>query len=150
MASRASSPYAPEKRISYDNPPWQTFRWYSVGSETTGKREMADFSSYADSEASFHLFSIAGISAFFMTSGWMGYLCLTLFKYGLKISAITAFASGVLAMFVYAFVFAKLKKLDNTPEASLDELAGKTGKAYLNFAPKGISKIQIEFNSKEI
>ena len=51
-------------------------------------------------------------------------------------------------MFVFAFLFAQIRKLEFVPKNDLNELANKTGKAYTRFNPKGNGQIQIEFNSK--
>ena len=51
-------------------------------------------------------------------------------------------------MFFFVWLLVRLKKLDQIPKVNLEELVGKTGKAYMKFPPKGNAKIQIEFNSE--
>ncbi|MBQ4647379.1 MAG: hypothetical protein IJB79_08530 [Candidatus Gastranaerophilales bacterium] len=113
------------------------------GSEVTG-----DFNVMAESDSSFHLFSIESIAAFFMCSGWISWMCLEHLKYGLKLSALIGLAFGVAGMFLFAWLISQFKKLEQVSNPQLEELIGKTGKAYMNFAPKGSAKIQIEFNAK--
>jgi len=107
-----------------------------------------DFGSVADSDASLNIFTIESISAFFMCAGWLGWLCLSQLHYSLKLSAIISVVSGIIGMLFFAWLITQCKKLEHIPNPSYDELVNRTGKAYLNFAPKGSGKIQIEFNSK--
>ena len=51
-------------------------------------------------------------------------------------------------MALFTFLISKFKKLEHAPKPLYKELEGKKGRAYMNFAPKGAGKIQIEFNSK--
>ena len=68
--------------------------------------------------------------------------------HSLKIACLIAIGSGLIGMFLFAWIILQFKKLEHTPKADLNELINKTGKAYINFAPNGFGKIQIEFNSK--
>jgi len=108
----------------------------------------ADFNVMSDTDASFNVFTIESISAFFMCSGWSGWLCLSQFHYGVKLSALIAVITGLAGMFLFIFLISKLKKLEHIPTPNIQELVGKTGKAYMNFSPKGSAKIQIEYNSE--
>ena len=107
-----------------------------------------DFTSMTESDASINLFSIESISAFFMCFGWIGWLCLKYLHYSGKKSLAIAFAFGLVGMFFFAWLIAQFRKLEHVNMPKLEELVGKTGKAYMNFAPKGNAKIQIEFNAK--
>ncbi len=113
------------------------------GTEVTG-----DFLNLADTDSSFNFFSIESIAAFFMCSGWIGWLCLKHLHYSTKLSALIAIACGLAGMFLFAWTIFQLKKLEHIPNADPKELINKTGKAYMNFAPRGGAKIQIEFQSK--
>ena len=121
----------------------KTFLPIDFGSEITG-----DFNAMVESDASFNLFSIESVAAFFMCSGWIGWLCLNHLHYSTKLSALIAFICGFLGMLLFAFSIAQLKKLEHIPNADPKELISKTGKAYMNFLPKGNAKIQIEFQGK--
>lgn len=113
-----------------------------------GTEVTADFNVMSESDASFNLLSIESISAFFMCSGWIGWLCLNQMQYSTKLSALISFGCGAIGMFLFAFLIAQFKKLEHVPCANPEELVNKTGKAYMNFAPRGNSKIQIEFQEK--
>ena len=113
------------------------------GAEVTG-----DFNVMSESDASFNFLTIESISAFFMCFGWICWLCLKHLQYSAKISALIAFAFGIVGMFFFAWLICQFKKLEQVSNPSYEELINKTGKAYMNFAPKGNAKIQIEFNAK--
>lgn len=106
------------------------------------------FNSLIDCDSSFNLFTLESISAFFMTSGWLGWVALKYLNYSLLITLSISLISGFIAMFLYSFLILQIKKLEHVPQENIEELLNKTGKTYLHFAPNGNSKIEIEFNSK--
>lgn len=114
-----------------------------AGTEISG-----DFISIADTDASFHLLTIEGISAFFMTFGWIGLVAFSHMHLELKISMIIALAAGVLGLLFFAWLLSLTKKLEHKVPYDLTTLVDKQGKAYVHFEPKGQGKIQIEFNEK--
>ena len=69
----------------------KTFLPIDFGSEVTG-----DFNAMVESDASFNLFSIESVAAFFMCSGWIGWVCLNYLHYSTKLSALIAFVCGFL------------------------------------------------------
>lgn len=113
-----------------------------------GAEVQTDFTTIADYDTSFHIFTLESIFAFFMCSGWMGWISLAQLHYSVKLSLSIAIISGIIGMLFFAWLIAQFKKLEHVPTHSYDELKDKIGKAYLNFAPKGNGKIQIEFNGK--
>ena len=121
----------------------KTFLPFDTGSEVDG-----DFTSITETESSFHLFSIDSVLSFLMCFGWMGWWAQNYQNYSFKICLLIAAASGLLGMFVFAFLFAQIKKLEFVPKNDLADLVNKTGKSYTRFNPKGNGQIQIEFNSK--
>ena len=114
----------------------------------TGSEIVSDFTSITDTDASFHLLTIEGISAFFMTSGWMGWISFTQMHFELKISMVIALFSGILGFLLFAWLLSLTKKMEQTVPYDYATLVDKEGKAYLRFEPKGRGKIQIEFNGK--
>ena len=114
-----------------------------TGTEVTG-----DFNVSVDTDASFNLFTIEGISAFFMSAGWIGWFALKELEYSVQYSITISVIAGLLGMFLFAFLISQFKKLEHVPKADIKELEGKKGKAYLRFEANGSGKIQIEFMSK--
>lgn len=120
----------------------KTFLPVEFGPEVSG-----DFTSIIDSDASFNLFSIESVAAFFMCSGWIGWLSHSQLHYSLKISIGIALLCGFIGMFLFAYLIAQFRKLEEVNKTDNSTLVGKTGKAYLTFAPNGNGKIQIETES---
>ena len=98
----------------------------------SGTEVSVDFNSMADTDASFSLFTIEGVSAFFMMSGWLGWFSYAKMNYPPKISALIAFIAGFIGMFFFAFLISKFKKLEHVPKFDLKTLEGKSGKAYMD------------------
>lgn len=121
----------------------KTFLPIDSGSEIGG-----DFTNLTDTDSSFSLFTIEGISAFIMCFGWMGWASKHFLNYGMKISLIIAIISGIVGMLFFSFLITRIKRLEYVPKGDINDLIDKTGKAYMNFAPKGTGKIQIEFNGR--
>lgn len=113
----------------------------------TGSEISSDFTEISDTDSSFSLFTIESISAFLMCGGWMGYIAKNM-NYGSKLSLAIAIVAGTVGMLFFVWLVSKFKKLEHIPTANLQELVGKSGKTYMRFLPNGVSKIQIEFNSK--
>lgn len=114
----------------------------------TGAEVNTDFTSMSDSDASFSLFTIESVSAFFMCAGWTGWVAFSQLHYELKVAIVASVIAGVLGMLLFVWLISMAKKLEHIPAYNLTTLNGKSGKAYLHFEPKGSGKIQIEFNSK--
>ena len=121
----------------------KTFLPIDSGSEIGG-----DFTNITDTDSSFSLFTVEGMSAFVMCFGWMGWASEKFMGYGMKLSLIIALVSGIIGMLFFSFLIAKIKRLEYDPKGNINDLVGKTGKAYLNFAPNGTGRIQIEFNGR--
>ena len=120
----------------------KTFLPIDFGAEVSG-----DFGSIVETDSSFALFSIESIAAFFMCSGWVGWFCIQCLHYAVKLSGLIAIICGIAGMVLYAWIIMQFRKLEHIPTAKLEELVGKSGKAYMSFAPKGTGKIQIEYNA---
>ena len=105
----------------------------------------SDFTGITDTDASFSLFTIESISAFFMCFGWMGWAAKDYLHYDMKITLVIAVVSGVVGMLFFSWLITQIKKLEHTPKKDINELVGKSGKAYLTMPPKGTGKISIEF-----
>lgn len=107
-----------------------------------------DFSSLPDSDSSFSLFTLESISAFFMCGGWIGWFSFSQLGYDMKASMVLSVFGGVCGMAFFAWLISNFKKLEHLPSFDIKELENKRGRAYMNFSPKGASKIEIEFNYK--
>lgn len=114
----------------------------------TGAEVSTDFTSMTDTDSSFNLLTLEGISAFFMCLGWTGWTAFSILHYELKTALIVSIVSGLAGMILFAWLISLAKKLEQINKYDLTTLVDKTGKAYVRFQPKGSGKIQVEFNSK--
>ncbi len=114
----------------------------------TASEVFGDFSSITDTDLSFRLLTVEGISAFFMCFGILGWVSFTQLHLELKISMCIAVLGGLLGLFLFAWLLSLTKKMEQIVPYNLETLVGKVGKAYVHFDPKGTGKIQIEFNSR--
>ena len=118
----------------------KTFLPIDSGSEISG-----DFTGMTDTDASFGLFTIETISAFFMCFGWMGWIAKDYLNYGMKLSLVIAVISGIIGMLFFSWLITQIKKFEHTPKQDINELLNKSGKSYTTFPPNGNGKISIEF-----
>jgi len=121
----------------------KTFIPFDMGTEVDG-----DFTSIADCDCSFNIFTIESIAAFFMCGGWLSWLGLSQFHYGAKLCCLIFAIAGTIGMLFFSYLIFQIRKLEHIPKANYQELTNKIGKAYIQFKPKSGGKIQIELNSK--
>ncbi|MBP3821721.1 hypothetical protein J6G99_08795 [bacterium] len=88
------------------------------------------------------------ILAFLMGFGWAGYASLSQFKATILISAVCAFAVGLIFMCVTAFLMFSVRKLEKNIKKDKSTAVGKIGKAYTHFPVKGQGQIEIEVNGQ--
>lgn len=108
----------------------------------------ADFNSLTDTDASFHFISLQSILAFLMGFGWGGLLAHVQLKLNAIASLFVAVASGIVLMSLCAYLFYLVNKLNHSVRVDLNDLCGKTGKAYVSFEPGSNGQIEIEINNK--
>lgn len=107
-----------------------------------------EFDSITEAETSFGFLSIQSILAFFMAFGWCGWAALNYLNVGSKLAVVIAVVTGLFFMWFSAWLMFSIKKLNKKIVINVDELIGKTGKAYTSFAPKAEGKIEITLNNK--
>ena len=95
----------------------------------------------------FQLFTIRNFLSFFTVFGWAGIVFST-YDLSKTIVSVLAFISGLIAMFIVAFLFYSMMKLGSSGNVVLKYSLGKKGKVYLPIpaAGKGHGKIQITFH----
>ena len=98
-------------------------------------------------DTEFNFISLQSILAFLMGFGWMGYAAIE-WNFSAKISLLFAVGGGLVLMLLSAYLMYFMKKLNSTPKYDLKACVEKTGTSYVKFAPKGMGRIQIEFNGK--
>jgi len=116
----------------------------SVGIDIDGDIEFAgDDISHIDSAASFHIFSLHGITGFFMMFGLIGLAMSKQSNLGPAISVLGGLIAGVFTMWLVAKIFMSMKKLQSDGTLNLKTAIGKEGTVYLNIPAEGTGKIQI-------
>ena len=108
----------------------------------------ADFDAITETETSFGFLSVQSILAFLMAFGWCGLAALNHLNVGIKLSIVIAVLTGLFFMWLSAYIMFNIKKLNIKIVVDINELAGKTGKAYSAFEPNAEGKIEIILNNK--
>ena len=108
----------------------------------------ADFDAMTETETSFDFLSVQSILAFLMAFGWCGLVALDNFKLNMTFTLLIAVVTGFICMWFSAWLMFNIKKLNKKVVIDINELVGKTGKAYTKFEPKSEGKIEISLNNK--
>lgn len=92
------------------------------------------------------VFSLKSIISFMMFFGWSG-LAATESGMGMAGALVISFIAGLIMMFLTAWIFMLLLKLQHDGTMNINEAIGKLGEVYLTIPPKKSSygKIQITF-----
>ncbi len=97
---------------------------------------------YVDSDFSFKLLSMQGLTAFFMMFGLVG---LALLKAKLAV-AITMFGGGLAGLFavwVISLIFSQMKRLQSDGTLQIQNAIGQSGSVYLLIPTKGTGQVQV-------
>ena len=89
------------------------------------------------------LFSLHGITSFFLVFGLAGLACIRDSNLSPGLSALIAFGAGTLMMFVVAFLLAQLYKLKSSGNINLENAIGEEGTIYLRIPENGTGKVQV-------
>jgi len=98
---------------------------------------------HIDSTASFHIFSLHGITGFFMMFGLVGFAMSKSSDLGPAISVLGGLAAGVFTMWLVAKIFMSMKRLQSDGTLNLKNAIGKDGTVYLTISAEGIGKVQV-------
>lgn len=89
------------------------------------------------SDASFSLFSVLSILAFFMGAGWMGLACRIDWGVNGPVSALIATSFGVAMMFFSSLLLSMTRRLNEHNQYDVKSAEGTTGRVYLTIPAKG-------------
>jgi len=105
--------------------------------------DIDDLEGMGDTDVSFRLLSFQGITAFFMMIGLVG-LALHLETETAEYWAVAgAFAAGMVSLFIIAYLFSLMKRLQSSGTLSLGNAIGQVGSVYLTIPADGTGKIQV-------
>ena len=100
-----------------------------------------------DPDPGVSLFTVKGLTAFFVIGGWAGLLVCTLVSDSLAwLSVIVAFVAGLLAMIAVAFIIRAIMKLQCSGNLVPEKLVGQTATVYVSVPAErtGRGKITME------
>lgn len=97
---------------------------------------------HLDSAASFKIFTMQSILAFFMGFGWLGLAARMEWNLGYFLSTVLAFMFGVGLMFFTAFLMSQVYRLNAVRQRNLYQTLGDDAKVYLTIPEEGKGKVQ--------
>jgi len=107
-----------------------------------GDVDVSDIS-HIDSAASFHIFSLHGITGFFMMFGLVGLAMSRESNLSAAISVLGGLVAGVFTMWLVAKIFMSMKKLQSDGTLNLNNAIGQEGTVYLNIPAEGTGKVRV-------
>jgi membrane protein implicated in regulation of membrane protease activity len=101
-----------------------------------------DVDSVVDSDFSFKLLSMQGLTAFFMMFGLVG---LALIKANLPVALTVAGGvfAGLSAVWIISLIFSQMKRLQSDGTIKIQNAIGQSGSVYLVIPAEGIGQVQI-------
>jgi len=109
-----------------------------------------DLDGHLDSDASFKILSLQGISAFFLMFGLVGLAMYRQSGNGMGLSLIAACAAGLASVWVIGKIFSGAKRLQSSGTVKLASAVGATGTVYLTIPATGTGRVIVEFNRKQM
>ncbi|RLD09162.1 MAG: hypothetical protein DRI44_09105 [Chlamydiae bacterium] len=98
---------------------------------------------HIDSMASFHIFSLHGITGFFMMFGLVGLAMSRQSNLTPAIAVGGGLIAGVFTMWLVAKIFMGMKKLQSDGTLNIKNAIGADGTVYLNIPADGTGKVQV-------
>ena len=98
----------------------------------------------AATDASFSLFSVLSITAFFMGTGWMGLACRHDWGMSGPKSLLSAVGFGVVMMVASAYLMSFVRKLSQEQSYDVKTSVNATGQVYLTIPASGEGRGQVE------
>ena len=95
-----------------------------------------------DSDFSFKLLSMQGLTAFFMMFGLIG-LALLRANLATGFTILGGAAAGLFAVWLISLLFSQMKKLQSDGTVIIRNAIGQSGTVYLNIPAKGSGQIQV-------
>jgi membrane protein implicated in regulation of membrane protease activity len=96
-----------------------------------------------DSDASFKILSLQGLTAFFMMFGLVGLALSRQSGWATMWATIGAFTGGLAAMWIMAKIFKGMTKLQSDGTMDIQNAVGQEGTVYLTIPAEGEGKIQV-------
>jgi membrane protein implicated in regulation of membrane protease activity len=103
---------------------------------------------HGDSDVSFKLFSLHGLTCFFMMFGLVGLGLSRQFWVPDIIAAAVGTIAGLFTFWVIARLFSSMTKLQSDGTLKLSNAIGQQGKVYLTIPANGTGQVQVSFQGR--
>jgi membrane protein implicated in regulation of membrane protease activity len=103
---------------------------------------------HGDSDVSFKLFSLHGLTCFFMMFGLVGLGLSRQFWVPDIIAAAAGTIAGLFTFWVIARLFSSMSKLQSDGTLKLSSAIGQQGKVYLRIPAEGTGQVQVAFQGR--
>jgi membrane protein implicated in regulation of membrane protease activity len=103
---------------------------------------------HVDSDASFKLFSLHGLTCFFMMFGLVGLGLSRQFWVPDIIAAAVGTIAGLFTFWIIARLFSSMTKLQSDGTLKLSNAIGQQGRVYLTIPPEGSGQVQVSFQGR--
>jgi membrane protein implicated in regulation of membrane protease activity len=103
---------------------------------------------HVDSDVSFKLFSLHGLTCFFMMFGLVGLGLSRQFWVPDIIAAAVGTIAGLFTFWVIARLFSSMSKLQADGTLKLSNAIGQQGKVYLTIPAEGTGQVQVSFQGR--
>jgi membrane protein implicated in regulation of membrane protease activity len=103
---------------------------------------------HGDSDTSFKLFSLHGLTCFFMMFGLVGLGLSRQFWVPDVIAAAVGIIAGLFTFWVIAKLFSSMTKLQSDGTLKLSNAIGQQGKVYLTIPAEGTGQVQVAFQGR--
>jgi membrane protein implicated in regulation of membrane protease activity len=112
------------------------------GISDDGMDAALDAGGHVETDTSFNLLSLQGLTSFFMMFGLVG---LALLKAGLAVilTVIGGMAAGLVTVAVTGLIFTQMRRLQTDGTISIENTIGKEGNVYLGIPKNGTGQVQI-------
>jgi membrane protein implicated in regulation of membrane protease activity len=103
---------------------------------------------HGDSDVSFKLFSLHGLTCFFMMFGLVGLGLSRQFWVPDVIAAAIGTIAGLFTFWIIAKLFSGMSKLQSDGTLKLSNAIGQQGKVYLTIPAEGTGQVQVSFQGR--
>lgn len=103
---------------------------------------------HADSDVSFKLLTMQGLTAFFMMFGLVGFVLLRESKSGIAVAIAGALAAGLASVWLIGKIFSSFKKLQSSGTMDNTSAVGAEGTVYLTIHAGGTGKVQVSVKGR--
>lgn len=103
---------------------------------------------FHDSDLSFKLLSLQGITAFFMMFGLIGWAVIRQGDYASWVPVVCGTAAGLLTIWLMKKIFQAAGSLQSTGTMNIDNAVGQEGTVYLTIHPGSSGKVQVNVQNR--